>query len=393
MARRNNSRAAQGAGSIRQRPDGRWEARFTYQDDLGRTKRASIYAPTQKECRQKLTAALRNVDSGQYRQTKRYSVAQWLEEWLTTYCIDLKPLTRSGYQSKINSRIIPYLGEVQLTSLTNVQIQRYYNRLQENAEGKKALSPKTIQNLHGILHKALDQAVAAGLIVSNPADHIKLPKVKKPALRPLMDENIGRFLSAIQGDPFERVYIVTLFSGMRLSEIVGLRWEDVDLDAGIITVHRQLQKDPNGGYLLLDETKNGKARTASIAPSVSTILRQQKAQQAEWKLAAGQLWTNADGLVFTDPLGEHLKHTTLQHHFKKIVASIGMPETRFHDLRHSYAVNALQAGDSPKVVQEQLGHYSTAFTMDCYAAVSETMRADSQARMEAFIQSVQSCKG
>lgn len=141
----------------------------------------------------------------------------------------------------------------------------------------------------------------------------------------------------------------------------------------------------------------------SLAPSCSMLVRvvcvpfsiasfkpakEQKRRQAEWQLAAGSLWHNDRNLIFTDHLGEHIKHRTVNNHFKKIVASIGLPDVRFHDLRHSYAVNALQAGDPIKVVQEQLGHYSSAFTMDIYAAVSDTMRKQSQDRMEQLFKDV-----
>ena len=389
MARKSNTRAASGAGSIRQRPDGRWEARFTYLDELGQKKRGSVYATTQKECRQKLTAAVKAVDEGSYKGTqRRYTVSEWLDEWLNTYCKDLKPTTRAGYKSKVNTRIKPYIGGMQLSALNNVQMQRYFNKLSEGDKDHKPLAPKSVQNVHGIFHKALKQAVIAGLIPSNPADFTKLPKVKRPELAPLMDDDVGKFLAAIKGDRFERLFFVTLFSGLRQSEVIGLQWEDIDLDSGVIQVRRQLQKKHDGpGYIFLDETKNGKHRTAAIAPSVVKVLKAERKQQAEWRLAAGPLWKNDRNLVFTDELGEHLKHKTIANHFKKIVSAIGMPDTRFHDLRHSYAVNALQAGDSVKAVQEQLGHYSSAFTMDVYAAVSDTMRKDSQDRMERLIKS------
>ena len=389
MARKSNTRAAQGAGSIRQRPDGRWEARFTYTDELGQKKRGSVYADTQKECRQKLTAAVQAVDSGTYRKTQRYTVAQWLDEWIATYCRDLKPSTIEGYRSKAESRIKPYLGEIQLSALNNVKIQKYYNQLLEGDKDHVPLSPKSIKNIHGIFHKALKQAHIAGLIPSNPADNVALPKVKKPELNPLMDEDIARFMSAIKGDRFERLFIVALFSGMRQSELLGLRWDDVDLDNGLITVRRQLQKSRSTGkYIYIDETKNGKSRIAAIAPSVVNVLKRQRAQQIEWQLAAGPLWSNEHNLVFTDEMGQHIKHNTVVYHFKDIVSSLGLDNVRFHDLRHSYAINALQAGDSVKAVQEQLGHYSSAFTMDIYAAVSNTMRKDSQNRMEGVIKAV-----
>lgn len=389
MARTKNSRSAAGSGSIRQRPDGRWEARFTYADDLGNKKRGSVYGESQKECRQKLTAILTAIDSGLYKKTQRYTLEQWLDEWLATYCKDLKPMTLSGYKSKIESRIKPYLGKSQLTALNNVRLQKYYNLLASGDSDHKPLSAKSIQNVHGILHKALDQAVIAGILASNPSDHVKLPKIKKPALMPLMDEDVTRFLDAIKGDPYERLYIVALFSGLRESELIGLQWDDVDLENGIITVCRQIQKAyGKNEYVFLDETKNGKQRTAAIAPSIVKVLKAQRVQQMEWQLAAGSLWKNERNLVFTNEIGDHLKHRTVYNRFKRIVSSIGLEHTRFHDLRHSYAVNALQAGDSVKAVQEQLGHYSSAFTMDTYAAVSNTMRKESQDRMEALIKQV-----
>lgn len=382
MAKRN----AQGAGNIRQRPDGRWEARFTYTDDLGQKKRGSVYGATQKEVRQKLTAVLKKVDDNTFRQTRRYTVSNWLDEWIQTYCGDLKPMTISGYRSKIESRIKPYIGAVQLSALTNVSVQRYYNRLSEGDKTNKPLSPKSVQNIHGILHKALEQAVIAGLIATNPCDHVKLPKVKKAPLKPLMDESVQQFMEAIKGDEYERLFLVDLFSGMRQSEILGLSWDDVDWVRGVLHVRRQLQRNyDTNEYIFLDETKNGKDRLVSIAPSIVAVLREQQRQQAVWRLAAGSAWNNPHNLIFTNPLGEHLKHHTVYGHFKRIVESIGMPDTRFHDLRHSYAVLALQNGDSALEVSEQLGHYSAAFTLDTYADVSETMRKESQDRMEKYI--------
>jgi integrase len=204
-----------------------------------------------------------------------------------------------------------------------------------------------------------------------------------------MDEDVARFMAAIKGDRFESLFTVALFSGMRQSEIIGLRWDDVDLENGLINVCRQLQKSRSTGeYIYIDETKNGKNRIAAIAPSIVKVLRKQKLQQMEWQLAAGPLWNNPNNLVFTDELGNHIRHNTVVYHFKDIVSSLGLENVRFHDLRHSYAINALQAGDDVKTVQEQLGHYSSAFTLDVYAAVSGTMRKESQARMESLIKSV-----
>ena len=172
------------------------------------------------------------------------------------------------------------------------------------------------------------------------------------------------------------------------SEILGLQWDDVDFDHEELIIRRQLQKQRTPDYVFLDETKNGKNRTVPISFSVIKVLRQQKTQQAEWKLAAGKAWKNDHNLVFTDEMGNHLKHDTVYRHFKRLVKKIGMEETRFHDLRHSCAIMALQAGCSVKSVQESLGHFSSAFTMDVYGAVSNTMKQDTRDKMEQVFQQV-----
>lgn len=385
MAKKN----ASGSGNIRKRADNRWEARYTYFDELGQPKRGSVYGDTQKECRQKLTAILKKIDEQSFRNVKRYTVEEWMKEWLATYGTTLKPRTFTDYKIRTERYIIPALGKSQLTALTPMQIQRFCNRLTEGYDEQRPLAPKTVKNIHGILHSALKQAVLAGLLTSNPADNTRLPKVKKPELKPLMDDGVTRFLQRIRGDRFERVYFTALFTGLRQSELLGLKWEDVDFEKSEITVCRQLQRPEDGrGYLFLDETKNGKNRTIPVPPSVMETLAEQKKQQTIWAEQAGKAWNNEYDLVFTDELGEHLKHETVYRHFKRLVRSIGLGETRFHDLRHSCAILALQSGCSVKAVQEQLGHFSSAFTMDVYTSLSETMKSDTRNRLEGLIQQV-----
>lgn len=375
-------RGAQGTGNIRQRPDGRWEARYTYQDEFGATKRGSVYGATQRECRQKLTAILKAVDEGSYRKEPRITVEQWMNEWLRTYCTQLRESTVVDYQGKIARHIIPRIGSVYLSALTPMQVQRFVNALSDSG-----LSAKTVKNIHGILHSALKQAVLSGIIRQNPADNAKLPKVTKPELKPLMDDDISRFLSAIRGDRFERLYILDLFTGLRQSELLGLRWQDVDLEGGELHICCQLQKsrERGVGYLFVDSTKNGKPRTVPISPTLVELLRAQRREQAAWRLAAGSAWQNERDLVFTDELGGHLKHNTVFVHYKKIVRSLGL-DARFHDLRHSCAILELQSGVSVKTVQEQLGHYSSSFTLDVYADVSKSMWDDAREKVEAVIQ-------
>ena len=177
-----------------------------------------------------------------------------------------------------------------------------------------------------------------------------------------------------------------------LGEILGLCWDCVNFDEGTILVKSQLQRDyANGNYIFVSP-KNNKSRIIKIAPFVVNVLHEHKREQKKLRLKAGPAWINSN-LVFTNALGEHLKHVTVYNHYKRIVKKIGISKARFHDLRHSYAVAALQAGDDIKTVQENLGHHTAAFTLDVYGHVTDKMRKESADRMEAFIQSIKNCKG
>ena len=231
--------------------------------------------------------------------------------------------------------------------------------------------------------------MVVGLIHANPSDNIKLPKIQKPELKPLTDDALSDFLRVIKGDDYERIFIVTLFTGMRQSEVVGLQWQDIDWERGIINVSRQRQRNvKEGGYRMIETTKNGKARKVTAAKGVLRVLEQQRQQQEADRIAAGPAWENKENFVFTDKLGRPVKHPSLYKHYKKAVKAIGMSESRFHDLRHSYAINAIQGGDNIKAISDNLGHFSTAFTMDVYGETSEAMRRHSQEIIDNLMEEV-----
>ena len=413
MPRKSNTRAAQGSGTIRQRADGTWEARFVVGHDPGTGKpvRKSVYAKTQKEVRQKLAQAVAAVDNKSYREPCKMTLGEWLDIWVDTYLKDVKPRTLKIYQDDIRLHIKPYLAAVKLNELDTHTVQRFFNTLlrsgkrvpKRDKEGKivkkdgktvyegAPLSSKTVKNVHGVLHGALRQAVVNRYIPINPADgdFCKLPKIQKQEIKPLDEVQIADFLKAIHGDRFEELFLVTLFTGLRQGEILSLTWDCVDFDNGTLLVNKQMQLHQEQGikaYQLVP-TKNSKSRTITAAPSVMSLLRRRRAIQAQQHLEAGPLWQDSD-LVFTDELGRHLTKSSVYRSFKKIVAAIGRPDARFHDLRHSYAVAAIRSGDDIKTVQGNLGHATAAFTLDVYGHVTDQMKQASAARMEAFIKSV-----
>lgn len=384
------NRNAKGMGTIRQRQDGRWEARYTLGRDPGTGKQIqkSIYGKSRKEAQQKLIRTMIAIEDGLYTPPSKLTLGEWLDIWLAEYTGGLKPLTRSTYEGQIKNRIKPCLGAVHLSELKTAQIQQFYNTLYNGSTKMGKLAPKTIKNIHGVLHKALKQAVELGYIKINPSDICQLPRVPKAEIKPLNEEQISDFLQAIKGHPLERLFLVTLFTGMRQGEVLGLTWDCVDFNRGCILIKKQLIKERKaGGKYLFASLKNDKTRRITPAPSIMEVLLKQKEGQNIWQAQAGCEWEDS-GLVFTNEYGRYLTHITVYRNFKAIMAQIGSPQTRFHDLRHSYAVAALRSGDDVKTVQETLGHYTAAFTLDVYGHVSEQMRWESAQRMENFIQNL-----
>lgn len=392
-----SKKSAAGTGNIRKKTvirNGKeytyWEARYTegYDHGTGKQIQRSITGKTQKEVSQKLKAATASIDAGTYTAPCKMTVGEWLDIWMTEYLGNVKPGTASVYSSVIKMHLKPGLGAIRLDALNAHTIQGLYNRLLNPKEGNvPTLSPKSIRNAHGILHKALNQAILNGYIHTNPADACIPPRVEKKELKPLDEAQISAFLNAIQGHRFEDLFLVALFTGMREGEILGLTWECVDFEKGSILINKQLQKVRNKPEYQLVSTKNGKNRKIVPATFVMETLRWVKHKQLENRLLYGELWEDT-GFVFTDELGHHLKHRTVYNNFKAVAAQIGSPETRFHDLRHSYATVSIRSGDDIKTVQENLGHATAAFTLDVYGHVTEQMKRESAARMDNFIRAV-----
>ena len=384
-------RRANGTGSIRQRTkNGKvyWEGRYSVKDPLtGDNIQHSVSGKTEGEVYKKLIKTQTEIDQGTYIEPSKMTVGEWLDTWLDTYITpSVKPYTLDSYTSACKNHIIPALGSVKLSALSAMQIQQFYNLVLLK---DKKLSPKTIKNIHGVLHRALAQAVRIGNLHHNPADACDLPKIYKKEITPLEQGDIEKFLEAIRGNPFELIYQVTLFTGMRQGEVLGLTWDCVDFERNTLYINKQLQKSQKvGGTYQLVPTKNGKARLITVAPSVIQLLRKQKSQQAQRQLLAGPNWKNPDNLIFTNQTGGHLTHVTVYKHFKKIVRDLGLDHTRFHDLRHSYAVAMIENGEDIKTLQENLGHATASFTMDIYAHASQKMKKQSADRMEQYIQRV-----
>ena len=392
---------AAGCGNIRKKivkRNGReypyWEARYTVGFDPGTGKQIqkSVTGKSQKEVAQKLKELTAALDAGTYIAPNKMTVAQWLDTWQAEYLVNVKPSTVSSYEATIRNHLKPGIGAIRLDSLTTHDIQGFYNSLRSPAENRNALSPKTIKNIHGILHHALQQAMLNNYIRNNPANACVLPKVSKKRVKPMNEHQIADFLKAIKGHKYENMFLVALFTGMRQGEVCGLQWECVDFGNGTILIDKQLQslrgkvRGDKEKYALIP-TKNGKERTITSAPFVMDLLwKTKRTQDANRKDFGSDFQEN--GLVFTDEIGNRVTPQALYRAFKLVVMELNMKDVRFHDLRHSYAVVSLKSGDDVKTVQENLGHATSAFTLDTYGHVTEKMKKDSADRMQAFIKSV-----
>lgn len=405
MAQKSNNRSIKGSGSIRMRRRGVWEARYTVGVDPGTKKQIqrSIYGKSRDEVRKRLNRIHSELDTGIYVDPVTLTVSEWANVWLNEYNNGVKETTKEQYLYQVVEHINPAIGALKLSAVSAPMIQKMYNDVMKphkayrKSKGGKTvrkvvpgISAKSVKNLHGVCHKMFAKAVLLHYIHTNPCDACELPRQVKHDIRPIEGKHFSDFLAEIKNDKFGDLFFVDVFTGMRQGEILGLTWDCVDFAAGTITVKQQLQQIRKRGgaseYKILPP-KNDKTRVLQPAPDVMKVLDKIRKQQAEYKLASGRTWENEKNLVFVNETGGHLIDNTVLKHLKAIVTKIGIPETRFHDLRHTYATNAIRIGDPIKTVSENLGHATVAFTLDIYGHVTPQMKQDSADRMQRLIDS------
>lgn len=342
-----NTRGANGSGYIRKRPDGRWEAMYSagYDEKTGKLIRKSIYGKTQKEVRQKLTKVQIEIDEGTYLEPSKMTLSEWIDMWLKEYTFDKKYSTLKGYKAQIKKHIKPGLGNYNLSQLNPMLLQRFFNRLSEPDDEGNVLSAKSIKNVHIILSGILEQAVENELIAKNPCKKVKLPKVYKKQISPLTDEQVKEFLVYVTGDEIYGTLLkVIVFTGLRLGEAMGLTWDCVDFEKGILNINKQLQRRPQkDGGTTLTSVKSGKPRMLRAAPYVMQLLKIRYTEQMMQKSRAQEAWIgwsneeeHKKALVFTNYDGGYITPKRVYLHFKQAAELAGAPEARVHDLRHPY---------------------------------------------------------
>jgi integrase len=284
MGRRGNNE-----GSISRRKDGRWMGRYTVYTADGPKQRA-VYGKTRGEVSQKLTKAMADRDGGLTFDAGSLKLGDYLDRWLSE-CVrgTVKESTFERYEYAIRPHIKPSLGRLKLKSLTPVHVRSFYRSKLDGAKGSPGLAPATVHKLHGVLHKALDQAVADGLIPRNATDAVKIPRIDREEINPLTAKEVGRLFEAARGDRLEALYVVAVHTGLRQGELLALKWDDLDLEVGTLRVRRTLTYSGRKHSLSEPKTKKSR-RTVRLTSGAVAALREHLGRQMEEMDRLGSLY-------------------------------------------------------------------------------------------------------
>ena len=376
-------RRANGEGNLRKRKDGRWEGRYTAGRDpeTGRAICKNVLGKTQAEAKAKLKQAIEEAKGLDAAKAGRYTVGQWIEVWFEHYAkVKVRPSSHQTYRGYIDNHIKPNIGKIPLEKLTSLELQKLYKKLLEKGRvdrlesrnQAKGLSPKTVRNIHHIISSAMKLAQEQKLIASSPAEGCALPRLEHREMQTLPVEQLQSFLRVARDSGVFELYYLELATGLRRGELLGLKWEDIDLERGDLRVRRQIARI-NGEVVEAPlKTKNA-YRTLPLAEDTVSILLEQKEK------VGGSPW------VFPSPTGGPISPDSVLHMLHRVLKRAGLPKVRFHDLRHTFATLALQNGVDVKTVSGMLGHFSAGFTLDTYAHVTTASQRQAAKTMGSVI--------
>jgi integrase len=376
-------RRANGEGNIRKRSDGRWEGRYTAgrNPETGKPVYKNVLGKTQAEVKAKLKAAIEESASLDVMNAEQYTTGQWMDVWFEDCAkIKVRPSSHQTYRGYIDNHIKPNIGDIPLGKLSSLHLQKLYKKLLaggrvERIEAKsqpKGLSAKTVRNINQVISSAMDFAKDQKLISSNPTDGCALPKPEHKEMKTLPVEQLTSFLREAKESGVFELYYIELATGLRRGELLGLKWEDIDLAQGSLRVQRQIARI-NGEVIEAPlKTKNA-YRTLPLSADAVGVLQEQRKKSGN------------SPYVFPSPTGGPISPDSVLHMLHRVLKRAGLSKVRFHDLRHTFATLALQNGVDIKTVSGMLGHYSAGFTLDTYTHVTTSAKKEAANTMGSIL--------
>jgi integrase len=377
-------------GHIRQRSAGHWAIVIELRDPATgkRRRKWHSFKGTKRKAQIECARLVSEMSGGTYLEPARTTLAQFLDQWLADIKGNVAPRTHERYSEIARKNLIPLLGAMMLPKLQPMQISAAYTKALASGrrDGKGGLSPRTVHHMHRVLKQALNQAVRWQLLIRNPVEAVDPPKVERHRIATYDMPQTAALIDAVRGT---RMFIPTLLAvlcGMRRGEIAALRWQNVDLSLGQISIVASAEQMNSG--VRLKETKSGRARTVAMSGTVRDELRVYRLQQAQDMLKLGTRLTD-ENFVATLADGSPMQPTFITHEWVRIISATALPRVRFHDLRHAHATHMLSSGIHPKVASERLGHSKVGITLDLYSHVLPGMQEDAAAKMDAALKAAQ----
>lgn len=354
-------------GYVRKRGNRSWQ--LTYDAPRGadgkRRQRYETVHGTKRQAQARLSEILNSLNRGEYREPSALTVAEYLDVWLREYVRpNLRPRTAEGYGTIIRKHVLPSLGHIRLADLSPRHIQSYYATLLDR------LSAQTVKHHHTLLHRAFEIAIAWELLDRNPTQRVRTPKPQPSPARTLSKDEVRRFLGATQQTHYRVPIHLALYAGMRRGEILGLRWQDVDLEANTLNIRQTLMHVRGEGYIWGEPKSEGSRRTIAVSPATMLLLR---AHRERMEAEHAERGTSAiSEQVCALPDGRLMKPDALSRACRRIARECNIQSMRLHDLRHTHASLLLSEGTPMYVVQARLGHQSITTTVDIYGHVPQT---------------------
>ena len=335
---------------------------------------------TKKDAEKRLSELLGQLDNGNYIKPGKSTLSEFLKLWLRDYAKpNLSPGSFERYESIVRVHLTPNLGNIPLIKLRPEHLQKHYT-----VTLNSGLSARTVRYHHVVLHIALKTAVKWGLLSRNVADAVDPPRTRNTEMNTWDEADIIHFLNAAKDTPYYALFHTALFTGMRRSELLALRWQDIDFIYGQISVSRGLHHLNDGSYIFTQPKSAKSQRTIALSPSAILALKEHHEKQRLEKIIQG-ISLSDDDLVFSHPDGNPLRPNTVSRAWTILAARAGLRVIRLHDARHSHASLMLKQGTHPKIVQERLGHSTISVTLDTYSHVAPGLQEAAANRFDEAI--------